>query len=223
ITTGTLSSSLLDADLQDLADGTLSDSKLEATIDRTNFIASGYVQAPKFVDDDANYYADLNTGGKLGGIWGINTRYSNSAFNISSNLANLLNVEDGASNTKLQVTPAGVWASYFSQGSSIRWKKDVKPLKNSLTNLMKLQGVSYLLKEAENGAMRKIGFIAEEVGKVFPELVNYEENGVDARGLEYAQITAVLVEAVKELKAELDAKDAQINELIKRVEALEKR
>ncbi|MBU2506377.1 MAG: hypothetical protein KJ799_06595, partial [Bacteroidetes bacterium] len=90
ITTGTLSSSLMDADLQDLADGTLSDSKLEATIDRTNFIASGYVKASKFVDDDASYYADLNTGGNLGGYWGINRSYSDVGLNIKSGLTNIL-------------------------------------------------------------------------------------------------------------------------------------
>lgn len=45
LTTGMIANSLLDSDLQDLADGTLSDSRLESTIDRTIFNASDYITA----------------------------------------------------------------------------------------------------------------------------------------------------------------------------------
>ena len=43
-----------------------------------------------------------------------------------------------------------------------------------------------------------IGLIAEEVGEVIPEVVAYEENGKDAKSVDYARLVAVLIEAVKE-------------------------
>ena len=63
--------------------------------------------------------------------------------------------------------------------------------------------------------------IAEEVGKVLPEIVNYEENGTDAIGMDYSKLTPLLVEAVNALRAEKDTeiaslraeKDAQIEAL----------
>ena len=39
---------------------------------------------------------------------------------------------------------------------------------------------------------------------VHPEIVCYEENGIDAKGMDYSKITPLLVEAVKALKAEND-------------------
>ena len=52
--------------------------------------------------------------------------------------------------------------------------------------------------------------IAEEVGEVLPEVVQYEENGVDAIGMDYSKMTPLLVEAVNALRSE---KDAEISEL----------
>jgi hypothetical protein len=60
---------------------------------------------------------------------------------------------------------------------------------------------------------REIGVIAQEVEAVFPELVTTW--GEDAyRAVDYGRLTGVLIEAVKELKAENDA-------LRERIEALE--
>lgn len=43
-----------------------------------------------------------------------------------------------------------------------------------------------------------IGLIAEDVGQVVPEVVAYDDNGVDAKSIDYARLTALLIEAVKE-------------------------
>ncbi len=40
---------------------------------------------------------------------------------------------------------------------------------------------------------------------MLPEIVNYEENGIDAIGLDYSKMTPLLVEAVNALRAEKDA------------------
>jgi hypothetical protein len=41
------------------------------------------------------------------------------------------------------------------------------------------------------------------VGKVLPEIVDYEQNGIDAIGLDYSKITPLLVEAIKAQQAEI--------------------
>jgi len=101
-----------------------------------------------------------------------------------------------------------VRATAFVPGSDKRWKKDIKPLENALSKVDKLQGVSYQWKTEEypnNGFNDKpqIGFIAQDVEPVLPELVSTDEKGF--KGVEYDKMTAVLVEAVKELKGQNEA------------------
>ncbi len=86
---------------------------------------------------------------------------------------------------------ADAWTTY----SSRRWKTNIKPLENALGKVQQLQGVSY---DWKADGKHDIGLIAEEVGKVIPEVVAYEDNGVDAKSVDYARLVAVLIEAVKE-------------------------
>ena len=58
-----------------------------------------------------------------------------------------------------------------------------------------------------------------EVGEVLPEIVQYEENGIDAIGMDYSKMTPLLVEAVNALRAE---KDAEIDALRSRLDSLER-
>jgi hypothetical protein len=43
-----------------------------------------------------------------------------------------------------------------------------------------------------------VGVIAEEVSEVVPEIVTYEDNGKDARSVDYTRLTALLIEATKD-------------------------
>ena len=56
----------------------------------------------------------------------------------------------------------------------------------------------------QSGGQHDVGMIAEEVGEVLPEIVEYEENGIDATGMDYGMLAPLLVEAVKELKGEVN-------------------
>lgn len=97
--------------------------------------------------------------------------------------------------------------------SDERLKENISSLQNSLDKVMQLRGVSFTWKTNPEYGTR-IGFIAQEFEKVIPELVFTNE--VDGyKGINYAEVTAVLTEAIKELKAE--------NDLLKnRLEKLEK-
>ena len=121
-----------------------------------------------------------------------------------------------------------VCATNISCSSDIRWKKNVEVIGNGLENVMNLRGVEYNWrtdefegKNFEEG--EQIGFIAQEVEKVIPEVVRTDNNGY--KSLDYARLTAVLVEAVKELKVEKDKEieelKAENRALATRLEALE--
>ena len=59
---------------------------------------------------------------------------------------------------------------------------------------------------------REIGFIAQEVNEVAPELVTYAED-VDQYGVKYGNTTALLVEAVKELTQQVKDLKQEIEEM----------
>jgi|694.fasta_scaffold15255_2 hypothetical protein len=88
----------------------------------------------------------------------------------------------------------------FSDG---RVKENVETLEGALDKTLKLRGVSYNRTDIEDKST-KIGVIAQEILEVVPEVVSQDENGMYA--VSYGNITALLIEAIKE-------QQKQINEL----------
>jgi hypothetical protein len=101
---------------------------------------------------------------------------------------------------------ANEWIEY----SSKRWKENISPIENALGKVLALRGVYFDWKKSKD---HDLGMIAEEVGKVVPEVVDFEENGIDAQGLDYARLTALLVEAVKEQQKEIESLREEVNAL----------
>jgi hypothetical protein len=101
---------------------------------------------------------------------------------------------------------ARVWVTY----SSRRLKKNIQPISNALDKVLRLRGVYFDWKE---DGKHDIGLVAEEVGEVIPEAVDYEENGKDARALAYSRLVAVLIEAVKEQQKQIETMRTEINAL----------
>ncbi len=100
--------------------------------------------------------------------------------------------------------------------SDARLKTKVRRLTNVLDNVEKIRGVSFEWnEEAESvGATagdKHIGVIAQDVEKVFPELVSAPAN--EYKSVDYTKLTAVLIEAVKELKAENDLLKQRVSTL----------
>lgn len=95
--------------------------------------------------------------------------------------------------------------------SDIRYKKDILTLTNSLANVEKLRGVTYNWKQAEFpqknfDTQHQIGLIAQELEKVYPELVNTDAEGF--KSIDYSKLVAVLIEAIKE--QQVDIKSLQV-------------
>jgi hypothetical protein len=95
------------------------------------------------------------------------------------------------------------------QGSDARLKKRIRRLERTLERLNGVRGVSYLPRQvgglADQSEERPaIGVLAQEVEAAFPQLVA-TLGGDGYKAVDYNGLTAVLLEAVKELKTALDA------------------
>ena len=97
--------------------------------------------------------------------------------------------------------------------SDQRFKDQVTPVTNATETCKKLQGVEYTWNATGRKGKRDMGFIAQAVEKVIPNIVHtktlgvgeWADNPMDAKTVDYEKLTAVLVEAVKELSARIDA------------------
>ncbi len=128
----------------------------------------------------------------LGSVAGVNGAKATTRVGIgTTSPTNLLTLGKGAG-----ASISDGWTTY----SSRRWKTNIQTLPGALAKIEKLRGVSYDLKDS---GKHEIGVIAEEVGTVVPEVVSYEQNGKDARGVDYSRLTALLIEATKEQQREI--------------------
>jgi hypothetical protein len=106
-----------------------------------------------------------------------------------------------ARNIVLTGSSGDVTAVQFTTSSSKRVKTKIKKLKNGLDTVQKLNPVSF--KRKGKGGKDDIGLIAEEVDKILPQVTGKDQSG-QISGLDYSKLTAVLIQAVKELSVEVD-------------------
>ena len=97
-------------------------------------------------------------------------------------------------------------SSGFWEASDLRWKKNIVALPGPLEKLSRLRGVEFdwkreEFKENNFPEGRQIGIIAQELEKEFPELVSTDNAGY--KSIAYDKLTAVLLEAVKELEEKI--------------------
>ena len=83
--------------------------------------------------------------------------------------------------------------------SDVRVKENIKTIDNSLEKVSKLRGVEF---NKIGNNEKSIGVIAQEIEKVIPEVVRKDDKGM--KSVAYGNISGLLIEAIKELKAEID-------------------
>lgn len=109
------------------------------------------------------------------------------------------------STTKLYFVPSTgtLSATIFNSLSDAEHKTNITTVENALNTVSELRGVSFNWKEDNRSSL---GVIAQEVEKVLPELVT-THNG--KKSVNYDGLIGVLIEAVKELKQEIDELKSQ--------------
>ena len=85
--------------------------------------------------------------------------------------------------------------------SDARVKDNVQTITDALTKVTSLRGVTYTRNDMDDKS-EKIGVIAQEVLPILPQVVQKDTNG--NYSVAYGNIVGVLIEAIKELKAEID-------------------
>ena len=108
---------------------------------------------------------------------------------VKLNYANTTRCE--TSSTGISVTGNGTFSGYVTANSDENLKENIKTISGALNTVLKLRGVEFDF--IENG-QHSIGFIAQEVEKVLPELVF----GTDPKSVAYQNFVSLLVEAIKE-------------------------
>ena len=97
--------------------------------------------------------------------------------------------------------------------SDVRIKENILNITDPLSKVLRLRGVSYNRTDIEDKST-KIGFIAQEVEKIVPEVVTYDKTS-DRYGVSYGNITALLVEAIKEQQIKIDNLTIEVENLKK--------
>ena len=101
------------------------------------------------------------------------------------------------SNTGDSLRVAGDVVAYAT--SDKRLKDNIKPIENALDKVNKISGVTFQwnkISQKETGK-KDVGVIAQEIEEILPELVETRSNGYKA--VDYPKLTALLIEAVKDL------------------------
>jgi len=98
----------------------------------------------------------------------------------------------------------------ITANSDIRLKKNLERIENALEKVGQISGYTYntIYDDKRHG-----GVIAQEIDEVFPEIVNKGNDGL--LGVEYGNISALLIEALKELKEKNTALEARLQALEK--------
>jgi hypothetical protein len=97
--------------------------------------------------------------------------------------------------------------------SSRRNKTDIQPLTGALEKIGRLQGVSY---KRQSDGRHEIGLVAEDVESVVPEVVSREAGTHQVQGVDYAKLTALLIEAIKTQQEEIVQLQRKLDEVLLR-------
>lgn len=124
-----------------------------------------------------------------------NTTFYPALITASSGNANVK-----ISSTKLTFNPSSglLTSTDYNSSSDVALKEDIAPIVNPLEILERLHGVSFTWKDSKE---KSFGLTAQEVELVLPEIVRDRPDGV--KGINYLNLIAFLIEAVKDLRREI--------------------
>ena len=112
---------------------------------------------------------------------------------------------------------ADVIAYSSTIGSDIKLKKNVKDINYGLKDVLNIRAVEFDWKEKRQGK-HDIGFIAQEIEKIIPEVVNEvttigesAKEGDTHKVVDYAKLTSVLIKAVQEQQQQINKLEEKLN------------
>lgn len=144
----------------------------------------------------------------------FNTSEAN-GFVIKEN--GFIGMGNSAPTVRLQVT-GDIIANSIAGSSDARFKTNIAAITNPLQKVLALRGVHFNWNAAAFpqrmfSDKRTFGFIAQEVEKVLPEIVQTENTAEGYKSVQYDKVVALLVEAMKEQQKQIDSLKSQVKKL----------
>jgi hypothetical protein len=195
ITTGTISSSRLSgsygidiigtattlSNAANITTGTISSSRLSGSY---GIDIIGTATTANNLSNAANITTGTISSSRLSGSYGISiTGTATTANNVSSTI----NIN----------TSGIITATDFNSTSDINLKTNIQQIEDSLSKVIQIRGVTFDWKETNRSSA---GVIAQEIEKVFPELVQ----GENPKTVNYNGLIGLLIEAIKEQQVEIN-------------------
>jgi hypothetical protein len=140
----------------------------------------------------------LDVSGVITATGGNSTNW-NTAYGWGDHAGQYLPITGGTVGGAVTINGPLVVNGTITENSSINLKENVKESEGNLDKVLNLRPVEYNKIGSQN---KELGLIAEEVGEVYPEFVQYDENG-NPIGVHYSRLTAALIGAVKELNQQI--------------------
>jgi hypothetical protein len=136
--------------------------------------------------------------------WG---NHSSAGYALNSSLANYLPLSGGVIGGGVTINGNLTVNGTITENSSLKLKENIETSEGNLQKVVNLRPVTYNKIESQT---TELGLIAEEVAEVYPEFVQYDENG-EPVGVHYSRLTAALIGAVKELTNQVQELNKKIN------------
>lgn len=126
------------------------------------------------------------------------------ALEINGNL----NITGGNISTDTNISANNMSAVTFTYTSDRRYKQNIRNIDDGLDKILQLEGIYF---ERIGSGNHDIGLVAQDVEKVFPEIVRTDDDGF--KYVDYAKIVAPLIGAIKTQQQELEELRREITEL----------
>ena len=138
-------------------------------------------------------------------------------YNDTTAVSSLFEVGNGTSeiarsNAMTVYSNGYVWIQgSLTQNSDARLKKNITPLPNPLLSIQRLNGYTYHWKDDNRDTTQQIGLVAQELQKVYPQLVTQKNDGV--LSVNYIGLIPVLIESIKEQQKQIEELKSEMKQL----------
>ena len=156
-------------------------------------------------------YKTNASGTSYGNMYGLTYTHTNIGTGTNQSISGLSHqLQHRRNGTLTAAIGNGIWTAYnVTAYSDIAVKRNLEIIPNALEKVCSINGYTYertdYIKDDEDAnaddVYRQAGVVAQEIEKVLPEVVSGEEGN---KAVAYGNVVALLIEAIKELKSEVE-------------------
>ncbi len=149
-------------------------------------------------------------GGFLGNPFGVEMEAGNASIWVSARNSGSVGIGTTEPGTGYKMDVVGyINCVGVTQTSDIAQKKEIKDIDNALDKILQIDGVEFKWKDTNQ---QSVGVVAQKVEEVFPELV-HTDNASGLKSVEYGNLVAPLIEAIKEQQTQIKELKARLDKL----------